>query len=109
MMMITLNIGGTIFLTTKETLSTGSHFFSNLVQYSNDTNFFIDRDGTHFRFVLNFLRGSTHLPKQRDILLELLHEADFYCLQELKINITRLLPKSVGLIEEEINRIADKH
>lgn len=109
-MMITLNIGGTIFLTTKETLSSrGSHFFSNLVQYSNDADFFIDRDGTHFRFVLNFLRGSTYLPKQRNILLELLHEADFYCLQELKTNISKLLPKSVGLIEEEINRIADKH
>lgn len=108
-MMITLNIGGTIFLTTKETLSKGSHFFSNLVQYSDDTNFFIDRDGTHFRFVLNFLRGSTYLPKQRDILLELLQEADFYCLEELKTHIIKILPKSVGRIEEEINRIADKH
>ena len=34
---------------------------------SKDGSFFIDRDGTHFRFILNFLRtGKLTLPEVRD-------------------------------------------
>jgi cytochrome b involved in lipid metabolism len=42
----------------------------------------IDRDGTHFRYVLNFLRdGSCILPPDRILIKELLREARFFELQ----------------------------
>jgi hypothetical protein len=32
-------------------------------QKNDDDRYFIDRDGTHFRYILNYLRdGSTYLP-----------------------------------------------
>jgi len=37
----------------------GRHF----VQKDEDGRYFIDRDGTHFRYILNFLRdGNTYIP-----------------------------------------------
>lgn len=41
--------------------------------------FFIDRDGTHFRYILNFLRtGALLVPEDPLIRKELLIEAEFY-------------------------------
>ena len=46
---------------------------------SEDGSFFIDRDGTHFRHILNYLRtGQVIVPKDDIIRLELLAEAEFY-------------------------------
>ena len=49
---------------------------------------FIDRDGTHFRVILNYLRGEisskSQLSDDRLALSELSTECDFYQLQELK-------------------------
>jgi hypothetical protein len=48
--------------------------------------FFIDRDGAHFRHVLNFLRdGVVHLPpNDPQLRQELLREASFYQLSRLQ-------------------------
>lgn len=52
-----------------------------------DGSFFIDRDGTHFRHILNYLRDGEEVaesfPKSLDVLLELTREAKFYQLDGL--------------------------
>ena len=54
-----------------------------------DGTYFIDRDGTHFRYILNYLRtGKLVLPDDAVVRKELLSEAEFYqiegILSELK-------------------------
>ena len=56
-----------------------------------DGSYFIDRDGTHFRYILNYLRtGKLVLPDDKVVRKELLNEAEFYqidgILDELKAN-----------------------
>jgi len=48
---------------------------------------FVDRDSTHFRHVLNYLREGSRavLPCDCNILRQLILEADFYHLQDLKL------------------------
>ena len=47
-----------------------------------DGAFFIDRDGTHFRYILNYLRtGKLTLPEDKTLVKELLEEAEFYQIQ----------------------------
>ena len=58
---------------------------------AEDDAFFIDRDGTHFRFILNYLRtGKLTLPEGVTALNELQEEAEFYrikgMLDELEFN-----------------------
>ena len=46
---------------------------------AEDGSYFIDRDGTHFRYILNFLRtGQLVVPEDKIIRRELLTEAEFY-------------------------------
>ena len=46
---------------------------------SEDGSYFIDRDGTHFRYILNYLRtGQLIVPKDEIVREELLAEAEFY-------------------------------
>ena len=46
---------------------------------SEDGSYFIDRDGTHFRYILNYLRtGQLIVPKDEIIREELQAEAEFY-------------------------------
>ena len=46
---------------------------------SEDGSYFIDRDGTHFRYILNYLRtGQLVVPEDKIIRKELLIEAEFY-------------------------------
>ena len=90
--LIYLNVGGIYFTTTRQTLLSRDSFFSGLVSHcdENQTEFFIDRDPTHFRIILNHLRGSDVLPPESVMLSELYAEADFYCLDELKQSIERV-------------------
>ena len=56
---------------------------------------FIDRDGTHFRYVLNYLRdGGVNmdcLPRNRQMLKELRKEAVYYQLHGLVQQIEKYL------------------
>ena len=46
---------------------------------SEDGSYFIDRDGTHFRYILNYLRtGQLIVPEDKLFRRELLAEAEFY-------------------------------
>ena len=93
---VTINVGGHIFNTTIGTLTRfpdtmlGTMFFNHHA-LTQDTNgaYFIDRDGTHFREILNFLRGSTastyEMLEQRlspGALEELKVEADYYGIKD---------------------------
>ena len=65
-----------------------SEYFDHLIDHDRaDYVLRIDRDGTHFRYILNYLRGSPHLPAKDEALQEMAIEADFYCLHELRDEI----------------------
>lgn len=78
-----LNVGGCSFVTRRDTLRHG--FFSGLVESITEdgSEVFIDRDPTHFRYVLNWMRGARTLPEDEQTLTELMCEADFYSLDDM--------------------------
>ena len=56
-----------------------------------DGTYFIDRDGTHFRYILNYLRtGELVVPDDKTVRHELLIEAKFYQVEGI---IEALIPK----------------
>ncbi|XP_020624692.1 BTB/POZ domain-containing protein KCTD21-like [Orbicella faveolata] len=84
--MLKLNVGGQLFLTSLETLKKdpGSMLHAMFsgrfdTKPSEDGSYFIDRDGTYFRYILNYFRtGRLIVPKDEIIRKELLAEAEFY-------------------------------
>ena len=86
---VKLNIGGQHFVTSVQTLrkdpnSMLAAMFSGKfdTKPSEDGSFFIDRDGTHFRFILNYLRdGELILPEGATALKQFQKEAEFYQIQ----------------------------
>ncbi|CAG2220669.1 KCTD3 [Mytilus edulis] len=69
---VVLNIGGTKFETSKETLSVvpGSLFWALCQETLPESPLFLDRDPTHFKMILNYLRNKKEfsrsiLPKDR--------------------------------------------
>lgn len=96
---ITLNVGGKIFATAIETLQQQingkdtvlSAMFSGRFELTKDKhgNIFIDRDGTTFRYILNYLRVGGDVkkfipPKNEQHLQELILEAEYFGLEDLK-------------------------
>jgi len=84
---IKLNVGGVIFMTTKLSLTSqkGTFFEKEFSQKSNlpkDENgaYFIDRDPTYFRHILNFLRHGTMNIEilSNNEKIEILDQAKFY-------------------------------
>ena len=108
-----LNVGGHRFTTSLQTLTKDPNsmlaaMFSGKFEMKpcEDGAFFIDRDGTHFRFILNYLRnGKLTLPEGATFLKELADEAEFYqiqgILEELKPKATKNFKESVILTNEE--------
>lgn len=86
---VILNVGGIKFTTSLKTLQAEPEsmlgvMFSGrhpLVK-QEDGSIFIDRDGTHFRIILNYLRGNIssiqQLPEDNFILSDLLSEVQYY-------------------------------
>ena len=112
---VKLNVGGQYFTTSQQTLISDPNsmlaaMFSgrHKQETTGDGSFFIDRDGTHFRFLLNYLRnGELILPEGATFLKELEAEAKFYQLQGI---LDALKPKepfeeSVILTNEEHRRV----
>ena len=93
---ISLNVGGKIFMTTLQTLKTDANtmlasMFSGRFDMKprKDGSFFIDRDPTHFRFILNFLRtGEVIIPDSSTAKKELLLEAKFYNIEPMIEELT---------------------
>ena len=74
---------------------------------SEDGTFFIDRDGTHFRFILNYLRnGELILPEGATFLKELEAEAKFYQIQGI---LDELNPKTPKHFEESVILTNENH
>ncbi|CAI2190053.1 4882_t:CDS:2, partial [Funneliformis geosporum] len=111
--LVTLNVGGVLYTTTKGTLLKKTNFFEmplngnvfDTLDY--DGNIFIDRNGELLKYVLEFLRTSV-LPKRtlhnKSLLEELLLEAEFYHIEEL--HLAQLCDKAL-IAEDEIQRIMD--
>ena len=69
------------------------------IKPNEDGSYFIDRDGTHFRYILNYLRtGQLIVPKDEVIRKELLAEAEFYQIEGIiKALTARVFQDSVIL------------
>ena len=86
---VNLNVGGQHFTTTVQTLTKdpdsmlGAMFSGRFpMKPSEDGTFFIDRDGTYFRYILNYLRdGKLSLPEGATVIEEIEAEAEFYQIQ----------------------------
>lgn len=97
--MVTLNVGGTLFTTTKDTLlAVEGSFFQGLLsgrfppEADEDGNTFIDRDATLFEYVISWMRDPTSpsvLPKlpeeQRKAVV---HELQYYGLLSAYVQAT---------------------
>jgi len=111
-----LNIGGHRFTTSLQTLrrdedSMLATMFSGrhkLIQES-DGSYFVDRDGTHFRHILNYLRDGFRaemLPQDELSLREICNEAHYYQLTGLLAGIENILdppPPAPDFTQTEIN------
>ena len=108
---ITLNVGGQIYSTSKSTLCSQKEsmlaaMFSGHYKLKKMENgsYFIDADGKHFGIILNYLRGriiySTDLPEDKKTLMELEKEADFYNLVYLKDLVSICLKRFRSIAEE---------
>lgn len=102
---VKLDIGGHQFTTslltlTKEADSMLAAMFSgrHSLKTEADGSYFIDRDGTHFRYILNYLRDGCikegTLPCNETVLRELLTEAEYFQLSGLVDILSALLFKS---------------
>ena len=90
---VKLNVGGRIYSTSRSILTRypdsmlGAMFGGNLPLENNtdsDGNYFIDRDGELFRYILNFLRVSKLiLPNSFQDTEAFQMEVDFYQIQPL--------------------------
>ena len=92
--LVKLNVGGHVYTTSTLTLTRDEDsmlaaMFSgrHSVQREEDGSYFIDRDGTHFRYILNYLRDggfrNDTQPSDVTIVKELLTEAEYYHLSGL--------------------------
>lgn len=82
---ITLNVGGCYYDTTRQTLCKKKNsYFSALVANEVESPF-IDRDGTLFGIILNYLRNDLIVIDMNDIVIMRLiyHEAIYYNLDQL--------------------------
>lgn len=89
---VKLNVGGTVYMTTRSTLTSipntifeGMFSGKFLVKPEEDGTYFLDRDGTHYRYIINYLRDRDHelLPSDHVTLQELIPEASFLGLLDL--------------------------
>ena len=93
-MIVKLNVGGRVFLTTKDTLvDNGMNMLAVMIEHSNpaqvvDGHYFIDRDPDTFRWILNYLRGSRVLPPKNSTDMMLLkEEAEYFAMDDLLMRI----------------------
>lgn len=112
---IKLNIGGNYFTTSRATLCADKDsmlgvMFSGIhhVTKCDDGAYFIDADGTHFRYILNFLRGkikdTSQLPTDLLILHQMKVEANYFQVKGLENMIDPLLQRNLELSQDSSDR-----
>ena len=112
---IKLNIGGNYFTTSRATLCADKDsmlgvMFSGIhhVTKCDDGAYFIDADGTHFRYILNFLRGkikdTSQLPTDLLILHQMKVEANYFQVKGLENMIDLLLQRNLELSQDSSDR-----
>jgi len=109
---IMLDVGGHHFSTTIETLITipesilGRMFSGRFpLSFTKDHRVFIDRDGTHFRHILNFLRDPENwrfTSKDTQIVDEMRNEAKFYGLEDPMFRKNNRVPHSQKSLEGKV-------
>ena len=113
---IMLDVGGIHFSTSRSTLTkypesmlgvmfSGRHDIEAMK--CSDGSFFIDRDGTHFRYILNFLRDGEEvvesIPESSAAVRELFREAEYYQLEELVTALTPIVRKVSIVSQNDIS------
>lgn len=105
---VILNVGGTRFETTCETLldKEKDSFFVPLLSgkfddFEEDGSIFIDRDADLFAKILTFLRSGHIVDTDPDFLMRLITEAQYYQFSDLEI----LLKKALGIIDKDGNEL----
>ena len=107
---VTLNIGGQCFQTSTVTLKSDPKSVFGMMMRDDcpfrpsgnmGRSYFLDRDPTHFKLILSYLRNGCHLdsyllPNEKRYLLEILCEARFYFLYGLQELILGELEKIFG-------------
>ncbi len=96
---VRLNVGGTSFMTTRDTLCKyptsmlGAMFRGDIPTAVDETGaYFIDRDGSLFGYILNFLRSAQlKVPEGFAHLEQLAMEADFFQIEPLTDAVNSLL------------------
>jgi len=105
---VKLNIGGQLFLTTRDTINNKGdfHMLASMLKHGStkiDGYLFIDRNPTVFHWILNYLRGSKVLPVHflhddekvvNPEFLLLCEEAEFYALENLTIRLKHIISPS---------------
>ncbi|XWS38344.1 hypothetical protein CRYUN_Cryun19dG0123300 [Craigia yunnanensis] len=84
---VTINVGGQIFQTTKQTLTQAGtkSLLSQLAETTSKR--FVDRDPDYFSLLLSLLRSGTFPSKAKDFdLRDLIEESRFYGLESLLTN-----------------------
>ena len=98
---VLLNVGGYKFETSRQTLKNDPK--SLLARLPPGHSVFLDRDGAHFRLILNYLRSNCQLenpsilPRERKYLFELKTESKYYHLTGLTKIIDNRLKQIEGL------------
>ncbi|KAJ3312178.1 hypothetical protein HDV04_003311 [Boothiomyces sp. JEL0838] len=93
--LVTFSVGGQTFTTQLQHLMSRKRTYLGRLVFNrkNNSAVFIDRDGTHFRHILNHLRGADSISHIRDktTLSELLEETKFYELDDMSEQIMQQL------------------
>ncbi|CAO4371439.1 unnamed protein product [Caenorhabditis nigoni] len=89
--LVNLNVGGTVFQTTKATLTRFDGMFKTMldngisVKIKEIDTLFIDRSPKHFDLILNFMRdGDVEFPENSREIREIRREAQYYLLGGLE-------------------------
>ncbi|CAD6198434.1 unnamed protein product [Caenorhabditis auriculariae] len=99
---VTLNVGGQLFYTRRSTLANRGEnelykIYSGQTMAESNGTYFIDRDPTLFRYILNYLRdGRVIFPDDPLIMAQLFQEAKALGLEELAEKISLSSKNATG-------------
>ena len=101
MSIVHLNVGGTFYSVSMQTLIFPSDYFSEMLSKQKEPGglvegrIFIDRNGDLFTHVVNYMRNldNWHAPENPNLLLDLINEAQYYRLNGMLEKIKHRVPK----------------